>query len=48
MDNAWLMALKEWNSKRAKYVVPRKYSVPKKGTKQYAAVKRLQKKHEGM
>ena len=42
MGNAWQMALKEWNSKREKYLVP------KKGTKEYAAVKKLQKKHEGM
>ena len=36
--NKWILALKEWNSKHNK---TGKYLVPKKGTKEYMAVKKI-------
>ena len=39
--NKWLKALKEWNSKQNK---SGRYMIPKKGTKEYEAVRKLMAK----
>lgn len=41
MANKWITALKEWNAKHNK---SGKYLVPKKGTKEYMAVKKIMAK----
>ena len=40
MTNSWIMALEEFNKENAKY------TVPKKGTAEYEAVKKLMNKYK--